>query len=171
MPPLVQLGVSVDISAVDKMLVKLGSKTTDLRPVFHDVIDPSVSKFFERQFETEGGEGGQKWKQLSALTKKLRTRSGHGRGGILRDTNTMWSSFISGFGPMSVRRVERQEMERGSRDRKAYLHQTGWKTSTIFGRKRKKSIRVPARPIVPKTMPPSLVTMWEGALSAFILGS
>jgi hypothetical protein len=169
--PTLQLGVSVDISAVERMLVKLSSKTVDLRPVFHDVINPSVTKFFERQFDTEGAEGGAKWRKLSDLTRRLRTRSGHGRGGILRDTNVMWSSFVKGYGPMAIQRIERQEMERGSRDRKAALHQTGWKTSTVFGRKRQKPVRVPARPIVPKTMPAPLVTMWEGALSAFILGS
>lgn len=158
------LGTSVDLKAAEAMLLRLKHQTIDLRPVFHDVIDPSVSLFFEKQFATEGRHGGVKWAAHAKLTKKLRMRPGHGRGGILRDTNAMWSSFIKGSGPLAIRRIEKDVYERGSRDRKAGLHQTGWTSRVIFGRARKKAVKVPARPVVPKILPPSLVSTWEGAI-------
>lgn len=153
-----------------KLITALRVNARDLSPVFHDVVDPSVTDFFEKRFATEGAHGGQRWQKLAPLTVKLRRRAGHGRGGILRDTGALWSSFIKGSGPLAVRRVTATEYERGSRVAYAAAHQVGWTSKTVFGRARRGGARkIPARPIVPARLPVPLVRSWEGAIVRHIL--
>lgn len=154
--------VTVDLSGLDA----LQRRTDDLRPLFAGSIDRSVTKLFERQFASEGAWGGVKWAQHRALTRTLRARPGHGRGGILRDTNRLWASFVKSGGPESVRRITASEYVRGSSVPYARAHQRGF-PAVVFGRRTGR--RVPARPIVPNPVPREVVATWERLVRDYVL--
>jgi hypothetical protein len=150
--PVLQVGnVKVDTGSVFKALTDLDLKTADLRPVFANTVDPSLTQFFLRQFATEGKAGGEPWPGLKPRTLQARKRPGHGRGGILRDTGRLWAGYTKSGGPGSVREIGRQSYVRGVSVAYAQYH-------------------YPKRPVVVEPMPDYLTELWATAVANHLLG-
>lgn len=172
--------VTVDVAGAMARLRETIAATRDMTPVFGGPINASVDTLFRRQFESEGSYAGARWAPLRPVTKQLRTRRGHGRGGILRDTNRLWASFTKlGLGPEAVKVVTSESLERGSTVPHARFHQTGFVSRTFvvidadgnpIPLRRKRPQGVPARPIVPDRVPPALVKAWETFIARWIEG-
>lgn len=151
----------------------------DLTPVLEGPINKSVDTLFLRQFASEGSYGGTRWAPDAPVTVKLRGRRGHGRGGVLRDTNVLWASLTKlGLGPNAVRLVTPHSLTRGTSVKYARYHQTGYvaKTFVVIDRHgnpvplyRKTPKRIPARPILPDPIPNALVNTWAKTISDFIV--
>lgn len=171
----INVGVVMEMTHVTRLLSQTEHAAKDLTPVFQGPIDASVTEFYKRQFETEGAHGGQKWENLSPLTVTLKGRNGRGRAGpetIGRDTNRLWASLTKSGGPMSLRHFGPKEYVRGTRVRHAQWFHEGYDSTSIFGRTRKGGTRkVPARPIVPETMPQPIIRAWEGMIVHHILST
>ncbi len=156
-------GGRIDLSQVERLLADLGHKTSDLTEFFTRSVDPNVTEAFTKQFETEGQFlSGKRWAGIAPLTVQLRARPGHGFAGpkaILRDTDQMRRSLVHATNE-GFRKIRPQEYERGILSPVAALHQTGWTSRSIFGRPRRRPVKVPARPIVPEEVPKSIVEQW-----------
>ena len=166
----IDMGAEFDDSDLRRMLNRLEKKLGDLRPFFYDEVDRTVTDFFTKQFETKGEHGGARWAPLAPLTLKLRARAGHGRGGagaILWDLGAMRLDFLNATGT-GFRRVTKIEYQRGAINEVAALHQTGWMSQSVFGQPRRRPVRVPARPVVPETLPRSLTDQWTSRLTTWL---
>lgn len=169
-------GLSGIQSTLDKMLGTLRNAA----PAFHR-IDKHVSLMFRRQFASEGRFGGTPWKPLAPSTIRARQKPGRGRGGILRDSNTLWSSLVH-TGPESIRLIEPDRYTRGTTVPYAASHQDGVKrtrrtrTGKRTGPRRKyvtKKMRrtsLPRRPIIPDPMPEHISRTWEKILADYYAG-
>lgn len=169
----ITIGGRVDLGPVTKLLRSLKARSRDLRGVFWK-IDEQVTIFFETQFESYGVMGGHPWPELAPMTILAKMRRGRGRAGpdaIGRDTNKMWAAFTKAGGPNSVRVIEPQMYERGERGL-PYVEpfSEGWLSKNVYKHKRKVAKRIPARPIVPTTLPVSLTGGWEGMIANYIDG-
>lgn len=172
--------VTVDVSGALAKLSTVLKAATDLSPVFGGPINQSVDEAIKKQFDTEGSFSGTKWAPLAPVTVKLRGRRGHGRGGILRDTNRLWASLTKlGLGPEAIKVVTKNSLVRGSTVPYAQYHQTGYQSRTFVvinkqgdpvALRRKTPRAVPARPPIPDPMPTSVVKSWEEMISRFIAG-
>ncbi len=170
--------IKIDAAGALTRLRAALAKADDLSPVLGGAINKSVDTLFQRQFDSEGAYGGTKWAALTPATKKLRTRRGHGRGGIGRDTNRMWASFTKlGLGPEAVKVLTKRSLERGSQVPYARIFDGGYmsKTFAVLGTdgsliplRRKKPKKVPARPIVPDPVPAEIVRTWEKLIADFV---
>jgi hypothetical protein len=170
--------VRIDVSGAVARLSEVMKAAHDLSPVFAGPINQSLNEVFIKQFQTEGAYGGKKWAPLAPVTRKLRQRRGHGRGGILRDTNKLWASFTKlGLGPDAVKIVRPDSLTRGSTVIYAEPHQTGFTSRTFVvinklgnpvALRRKVPKKIPARPIIPETMPSTVVQSWEKMIADFI---
>ena len=167
--------VSVNLGNTLSLLQKLKGKAQDFRSTFRARIDPIVTRFLGRQFETRGAEGQTSWAPLSPLTIRNRTRQlaatrtkgvrttskvGRARAGFatpLRDTLRLWASLAKHTGPEVVKVFEPLSYKRGTSVPYAAVHQTG---------SRRK--RIPARPIFPDPMPASYVAEFEAAILAHL---
>ena len=109
--------ISFDAKALKKMsaaIAKVAENAGDLRPAWPHV-DRFTSRVFRMQFATEGAYLlRRKWRAWSPKWAKRRLRPGGGRGGIGRDTNRMWGSFVKPRAPEGVSRWDPLEYERGS---------------------------------------------------------
>lgn len=168
---MIQVGTTITLGEVDKLLSNLALKVHDLRPVFRAKIDPEVTQLLREQFDSRGARLGTPWKPLSPRTIKARTRVVRRKGGVattskvgraragfatpLRDTNRLWASFTKGAGPEALRVFGLLEYRRGSRVPYAAAHNAG-------------APGVPARPIIPKSMPAPVLAAWEGYLVAYL---
>ncbi len=176
-----QLTAQVDLAGAKAMLDGLAGAIKDVSPVFRGPIDAATTRAFEAQFATQGTRlNGAPWQPLSPTTIALRTRVvvtpgvarttnrvGQARAGfatILRNTNTLWSSFVKSGGPLGVRIITPSSYERGSRVPYAALQQTGFTLTQMFGRPLATPRKVPARRIVPEHLPTDLVLEYETAM-------
>lgn len=171
--------VQVDVSGALARLNAVATAASDLRPVFEGPINQSINEVFTKQFATEGSFGGKKWAPQAPVTKLLRQRRGHGRGGILRDENRLWASLTKlGLGPDAVKIVTKGSIIRGTSVPYGKYHQTGYvsKTFVVVNRlgdpvplRRRFPKNIPARPIIPDPMPNNVVRGWEDTLTKFIV--
>ncbi len=124
----------------------------DLRPYWRQ-IDKHVSSLFRRQFATQGAMLTTPWRPLQDSTLRARQRPGHGRGGILRDTNRLWGPLTKGRGPEAIRSIERLRYERGTSVPYAIYHQFGVydQSGTLI---------MPQRKIIPDAFPASVERVW-----------
>lgn len=170
MPFPIGASITVDSQEADHLLTSIGQRAADLRPFFHDFLDPEVTEFFEKQFESQGAHGGAKWAPIKPLTVALRSRPGHGFRGptaILVDTDQMRREFVHAGG-LGLRVIKPKEYRRGVTSGPAQFHQEGWTARSIFGIPRKVTVKVPARPIVPKEIPRSILSAWEAGYKRFL---
>lgn len=166
------------LGGVQTSLAGLRRKVVDASPAFSK-IDKSVTMMFKRQFDTEGAFGGTPWKPLAPATIKARAKPGRGRGGILRDFNTLWASLVNIGDPDGIRLIEPLRYTRGTRVPYAQAHQEGkvGRRTTRTGKKvgshgknqtRKMTRTVlPRRPIIPDPMPDHITRVWEGILASY----
>lgn len=172
------LQITVDVSGALERLKVLLSNAQDLTPVLQGPINTSLNDVFVKQFDSEGAAYGTKWRSLSPATIALRKRRGHGRGGILRDTNVLWASMTKlGLGPNAVRVVTARSLERGTTLKYGLYQQTGYLSKTfavltkrgdIVGLRRKKPKQIPARPFIPESLPSAVTDGWAKMIGDFI---
>lgn len=163
-----RLSTTIDLSKALTLVQAEQVLAADLTRVFQGPIDALLTRFFEKQFETEGQAGGAPWPPISPLTSKLRKRAGHGHEGptaVLRDTNVLWGSYVKAGGPDSIRVIEPQFYSRGSAVPYAAAHQQTRLVATLFGRPLREPKTVPAREVVPETLPQDVM---DGITSAVI---
>lgn len=171
MGDVVELGVRIDLKRTEELLRIITYKAIDLSPVLDGPVDARVGEFFEKQFSSRGSEGGVLWDNPSPFTLKMRQRPGHGMGGDapLEDTRHLYRSFAVRDADASVRVVEPQYYARGSQDPNAAKQQEVRFVSFLFGRRLKVPKRVPARPIVPPTLPAPLVADIDREIADYIV--
>jgi len=169
-------------------LVGIKDRLADLRPAWIEDVQPIITDFLTKRFETEGAYmTGAKWAPLAPASKELRARPGHGRGGIGRDTNAMWASFVKSAGstaaPNGILLIDEERYERGSSLKWAQWFHRGYNSTRkpvlvrdkdgnkkwIFV-KRAAAKRIPARPIIPDPLPAELVEQVESALMRYVSG-
>ena len=183
-PPKVAIGHTIDA----KKLQGPQDRVSDLRPVWINDVQPLVTEYLTQRFDSQGAHLGTPWAPHAPATIELRKRPGHGRGGIGRDTNRMWASFVKSAGsspaPGGVLRIEPTRYERGSSVPHALFFQLGYKSKTkpvqyrdsksgalkwTFVR-RQAPKQIPARPIITDPLPPSLVEAIELSVAAYLSG-
>src|SRR5579859_2304683 len=166
--------VTLDTFAADQLLEGAAARSLDLRPVWADVVEPTVTEFFEEQFATEGRAGGTPWAPLTPATLAAKARAGREGMGILRFTNALWGSFVNAGSAGSIRVMEPQRYVRGSSLTTpsgrglAALHQSGWIATQWGGRPFHAARDVPPRPIVPDPLPQAWVLTWGDAVAKYI---
>ena len=171
--------VKVDVAGAVARLSAVMKQTEDLSPVFAGPINQSLNEMFIKIFATEGAAyGGKRWAPHAPVTTLLRKRRGHGRGGVLRDTNRLWASLTKlGNGPDAVKFVGKQSLVRGTLVTYAEPHQRGFtsRTFVVVGKDgnpvplyRKIPKKIPARPFVPDPMPKQLIGAWEKMITDFV---
>lgn len=173
--------ITVDVSGALARLHAVAAAAQDLSPVFSGPINQDLDQVFKDQFDTEGAAYGTKWRKLAPATLALRQRRGHGRGGILRDTNVLWASFTKlGLGPDAIKKVGTHSLVRGSTVPYGRWHQTGYMSktfvvtrgkgskTTFVALRRKEPVHIPARPIIPDPMPAKVINRWVSMIEEFI---
>jgi hypothetical protein len=169
-------------------LEQIDGKAADLRPFFIEELQPLVTEFLTRRFDTGGAFGGAPWSPLAEATLALRKRPGHGRGGIGRDTGRMWASWVKSVGataaPGGVLKITKDRYERGSSLKQSLFFHYGIESVTkpvqiedksggarwIFVR-RKVPKRIPPRYIVPDVLPAEFLDTVNLRVKAYFLGN
>lgn len=141
----------------DRFIETAFKRTRDLRPWFQ-LVDKHLTLVLKRQFASEGAFAGMPWAALKPSTIRARQRPGHGRGGILRDLNRLWSALTKGRGPEAIRSIEKDRYERGTSVPYGVHHQLGTR-------------KMPARPPIPDPMPGSVLRVWEKLLLGHVEGT
>lgn len=149
-----KISISVDTSAADQLLEQVEERTLKgMALLFRGPIHQLISKFFEKQFESEGAYGGSLWNPLSPVTMALKARSHRERMGTLRFTNRLWASLVFDSGPDQFVEITNDSYTRGTRVPYASFHQEGWTATSIFGITRKTPRFIPPRTLVPDDLP------------------
>lgn len=183
MPGVPQFRITHDFDTSVAQLQEVGDRASDLTPSWINDVQPLVTDFLTQRFDSEGAFGGAKWADLSPVTVEMRKRPGHGRGGIGRDTGAMWASWVKSAGsspaPGGVLVIEKDRYERGSSLPQSLYFDQGTNSTMVpiqtrngwLFRRRKSPKHIPARPIIPDVLPPSLIEQVELSLAAYITGS
>ncbi len=171
--------ITVNVADALSKIDVFARKTSDYRPVLQGEVNASVNEFFVNMFAGEGANTGAKWAPLAPITVLLRKRAGHGRGGILRDTNRLWASLTKlGLGPEALRAITPTSLERGTLVPYARWINAGY-TSKTFVAIGADGLPVPLRRKVPKLIAPrrlipeitpGIVGAWEKFITGFVLG-
>ncbi|HEX5437156.1 MAG TPA: hypothetical protein VFW98_08350 [Gemmatimonadaceae bacterium] len=180
--PTLAVGYTIDPAK----LTGASERSADLRPAWIEGVQPIITEFLTQRFATEGAwMTDAPWAPLAPATVELRKRPGHGRGGIGRDLNRMWASFVKSAGstaaPNGLLLIAPERYERGSSLPYAQWFHAGYMSKTkpvqyegqdgelhwTFVR-RKAPKRIPARPIIPDPLPPALVDQVEAVVSAYV---
>ena len=174
------MSIQINTAGAMTVLQQVRHALDDLSLVFAGPINKSVDTVFKRQFDSQGAFGGTPWRPLHPVTVQLRKRAGHGRGGILRDTNRMWASLTKfGLGPDAIKVITPMSLERGTTVPYAGWIHTGFmsKYFVVVDKhglpvpiKRARAKKIPARPLVPDPMPAEVVGTWEKVIVNFLIG-
>ena len=123
-----QIEIKIDNKEVEKALLEIAQKTSNLRPLMK-IIAGIMADSTEENFKVEGRP---KWKDLSEKTKTARRKTGHYPGQILQ---------VSGQLAMSITtQYDNESAVIGSNKVYAAIHQLGG----LAGKN--KSVTIPARP-------------------------
>lgn len=168
-------------------LTEAGERATNLVPFWVRDVQPLVTDFLTRRFDSEGAYQGAKWTPHAPATTALRSQPGRGRGGIGRDLGTLWASLVKSAGstaaPNGLLVLSPTEYVRGTTVRHAQWFAGGYLSKTKprlgvgpDGRpkwyfvRRKEPVQIPARPIFPDPVPGPLVSAVETALTRYLTG-
>lgn len=177
------LAVRVEAGPVLATLESIGQRAADLTPVWESAGLKALRDMATETFKTEGAFIGEKWAKLSPTTVALKKRANRGKMGLLRMFDVLFRSLTVRSHPEQVKVVTAESLTFGTSVAYAALHQTGWATSTIFGRARKagsdasrvsdragiKVVNVPARPVLPNgDLPASTRATIEAAMARFV---
>ena len=148
------------------LLNRIRLSVKDLRPILGGPITNSIHQFFRRQFDSQGAAGGEPWPALRPTTLALKARGARGGMGILRASNRLWSSLTKRGGADQIRVVKPHLLEIGTQVASGGFpypaaHQEGYTQTTVFGKARKRPLRVQQRKIVPDQLPAGMVKAWE----------
>jgi hypothetical protein len=98
----------------------LTDRVRNPRRALQDLV-PEVRRFFARQFETAGSEGGQSWAPLTASTMER-----HGvRPQMLMETGTLWASLTQEGAKYGYAYLGKDYVKVGTRDPVAHLLEGG----------------------------------------------
>ena len=123
-----QIEIKIDNKEVEKALLEIAQKTSNLRPLMKNIAG-IMADSTEENFKVEGRP---KWKDLSEKTKTARRKTGHYPGQILQ---------VSGQLAMSITtQYDNESAVIGSNKVYAAIHQLGG----LAGKN--KSVTIPARP-------------------------
>lgn len=182
-----QVGTAINLDEVTRALAELQLATRDLRPAFHR-IDQDATALLREQFTSRGQRLlGHRWPDLSPLTvtlrvtKRMASKRARARALAapnadqpLRDTGGLWASYTKPGAPYAVRIIDQLLYERGTTYTVdgvpvAQLQHEGFTLARIFGHPFKGGPRhVPARPVIPETLPAPVLRTWEGYLVQYI---
>lgn len=129
-------GLDLDLRGLienERALKAIAVGLRDLRGLWPRIV-PLFIGFERQQFETEGAAGGSPWAPLSAAYAAEKARTHPGRSILIR------GGALRGAASRPSRQVTPTTMTLTIDDEKAPYHQTG-------------TTRMPARPLVPGTMP------------------
>jgi hypothetical protein len=190
----VNVGGTIDLTELDKMLAQLGKEVSDLRPVWFR-IDRDVTEGTREQFNTRGAHWGTPWAPISGatirtriakrmLTRRARRIAGRaaGRDTPLRDTGGLFASFTKPGAPGSIRVMDALEYQRGSnytvngfpvalamhRGFKSRMAPVFDQLGDVFFVRRKSPKQVPARQVIPENLPAPVLKQWEGYVKQYI---
>lgn len=166
-----------NIPSIARVLAARQRRHANLQPFFASTGETIVRRWFARQFATNGAVSGQRWQPLSPVTLALKAKRGRAKMGILRDSNRLWASLTKRGAPESVVAATRDSLTVGTTVRQpgpgpayAALHQRGYSITSMFGRRLTRKRRVPARPIVPDTLPEIWKTEMARGLAKYLDG-
>lgn len=121
-----------------------------------DELEAKFVTFARRQFQTNGGAGGEKWAELRPSTLAQKAAKGTLSRGILRDTMEMYHMLTD-------QRSDMRRWERAPNGAKVSFlleyfkaHQTGTK-------------RMEARPVYPDPLPESFIEQIKNTIRGFLL--
>ena len=165
--------IQVDLSQLSEAIKDFITGLKDFRPLWRDKIHPSTVRFFQRQFRTEGREGGDPWAPLRPATIRIKRDAGRSRMGVLRFSNELWASLTKLGGPKAVVNISKKAFERGTSVQSGgvpypALQQEGFTIDSMFGRPLRTRVQVPARKIVPDEMPVRVIREWESLTAKFL---
>lgn len=152
----VRVDYLVEFEHATEQLVAMRDRASDLTPAFAMGVDPYLTNELMEQFASEGAHFGDPWAPLAERTLQARKRPGHGRGGILRDTDAMYNAFINPFDDGAIRIIDPRSYQRGVSTPYYPFHHDG-------------TLRMPARPVVPAEMPAVMQDSIYGVVRQFIL--
>ncbi len=125
--------IKIDNKKVEKALLEIAQKTSNLRPLMKNVAG-IMADSTEENFKEEGRP---KWKDLSEKTKTARKKTGHYPGQILQVSGQLALSVTTQYDDTSV--------VIGSNKVYAAIHQLGGQAG------KNKKITIPARPYLKLT--------------------
>lgn len=166
------LSAEIDIRQGLNAVERFALKAADLSPYFNGPVDSFVRQFFSRQFASDGRAGGTPWAPLRPATVRMKQQFGPAKDGadaIGRNTLELMRSLTMRSHPRGVLRITPKTYERGTSLERARWMQEGFVQTRIFGNPRKFPRRVPARPLVPDTMPRPFITAIERGLVNFMV--
>ena len=108
---------------MDRGIARFADGVTDYRPIWPMFEDLFYAQE-KRQFQTEGDEGGDHWKELSPVYADWKEAHFPGKP-ILQRTGDLYASLTSRTDPNAVCREERKTLTLGSRIPYAIYHQRG----------------------------------------------
>ncbi len=107
---------------MDRGIARFSDGLTDYRPIWPVIADDFYA-MEERQFKTEGREGGEAWKDLSPEYAGWKQAHYPGKP-ILQRTGDLVASLTSGNDPNAVKVEERKKLTLGSKVPYAIYHQS-----------------------------------------------
>lgn len=147
--------IRIDLSK----LTTVSDRVENLTPAFVTGVQNEVTDFLTKKFDSEGAYLGEKWAVHAPDTIAERRRPGRGRGGIGRDTNRMWASFVKSAGstpaPDGILFITKTSYERGST-----LSRSSWFSHG--------TLKQPPRPIFPDPLPEELVNRITGVVERYV---
>lgn len=145
---------------------------TDLSEFYRGAAENAFTAYQTRVFATQGGENGVRWPDNHPLVKRMKQRTGRGRGGVGRDTNRMWASLTKRFGPDSLAQITPTTFTRGTSVFYARYFNDGTKGGKLpkekTGLSRDVPWRLPARPLIVDPLPQSFVLDLQTRFDAYL---
>jgi len=164
-------------------ILQIQRNLRDLRPAWRE-ISSSLSRFFKRQFETEGSAGGFPWAPRAPATKRILTIFGRGDTKILHDRGDLEDSLVNPTPSRGgIRIVNKLSLTWGSNVRGndgfpyVVAAQEGFtsvmkplinRSNQIAFVRRPSPIKIPPRVLMPDPVPPGMKAAWSKILLAHI---
>lgn len=179
----VLMGAVMRLETVEGLIKQINAKASDLRPVFRGPIATDMASQMRQQFDTRGAHLGTPWPPLSFTTIRLRTkttgpksarrstsRAGRARAGFatpMQDTRRLFFTLTRRSDPEGIRVYQPLQMFWGTRLPYAEPHhRPGGFTTQVFGKG--KVVTVPARPVIPESMPATIQAVWGNMILNYV---
>ena len=147
-----QIRTQIQAAAANRRLKDLKGRWASLQPVMEGPVADLLRLYVMNQFRTAGAYGGTPWEELSPKT----LRRHPDRIGILRVSDTMYTSLLGDDPQTSVFNVGSRSMEWGSEVPYAAVHQYGYR-------------HIPARPIFAEPMPEDFMRKLRNLIKGYMV--
>ncbi len=178
---MLELSAQITVGPALNLITGLAERAKDLTPVWLGGVKPSLDRFFEEQFATNGNAGGFPWPPLTDATLAAKARLGRGNMGILRLFDRLWASLVkptpgnAGISAIGGQGTTTQVYVRGTAVQSdtgfpyALAHQSGF-TVSGWGRAQFAVPKiVPPRILIPPVMPAPLIEQWAQMMRDYIV--